>query len=280
MDSLGYVYEDAILHRYGLPHGWLANWPVKQPKHIGEVGTVEDLGFNKTGVLSDYQIDAQPADSPDDKPTGHWEFKSSDSIKVQISTDVTLPAWQFIGNAKAGLKIGFGSENGLVLYTGRTRYEALKNLDGLKPTLVEAAQEKAIPIGRSIIVEQLLGEQVLVMGATGHTGELEATTNADIQPGGAPTLASFAVDLKIATDISGSTNENFPNDACLAYRVITLVKKGWLWWRHVAALGASAITPEDALTIFEYTASRDDYFAPLPDAFPEGDTRTLLEGDA
>jgi hypothetical protein len=278
MDSLGYVYEDAILHRYKLPHGWLANWPVKQPKQVGEVGTVEDLGFNKTGVLSDYDIDA-PADGTPDAPTGPWEFKSSESIAVQIGLDAKLPDWHFIGNAKAGLKVGCGSENGLVLYSGSTKYEALRNLDGLKPTLINAAQEKVIPIGRSIIVEQLIGKQVLLLGATGHTGELRATTNADVQVGGGPTLASFAVDLKIAAAISGSTNENFPGDACLAYRCITLVKKGWLWWRHVTALGIAGFTPNDALTMFEYTASKDDYFAPLPDAFREGDTRVLLEGD-
>jgi hypothetical protein len=266
MMSLGEIYQDAIIDKYGFPDGWVANWPAAHGRQLGEVGSVEDPGFNKDGILADYELSASTAPAAGPK-AGAWSYKTSKEIKVAFGVDASLPGWGFIGKAKAGLKIGFGSESGLVLYVGSSNYDSLADLDGLRKALLAAGRAGKVPLGRSIVVERLVADTGLVVGSEGGSGSVQATTNFDIQPGTAPTLASFAADADFSREDAALTREGYPQGFCVAFRVITLVPRGWLWWRRVEVAGIEPLSAETIEGVREAGTSENDFFAPFPDAF-------------
>jgi hypothetical protein len=49
---------------------------------------------------------------------GAWTSRSEKQISVAVGVDASLPDWKWIGNAKAGLKVGFGKNEGVVLGVG------------------------------------------------------------------------------------------------------------------------------------------------------------------
>ena len=51
----------------------------------------------------------------------------------------------------------------------------------------------------------------------------------------------------------------------LAVRLLVLVTRGWLWWRHVDALGIAATFSEEHLDLLETVSDREDYFAIFED---------------
>jgi hypothetical protein len=266
LSDLSDVYVDAIKKKYGFPPGWVPNWPVDRNRKLGDVGSVVNPGFNQDGVLSDYGLSATPAGA-DGRSAGPWNLSTRNSIAVDIGTDASVPGWQWIGNAKAGVKVGFGTESGMVMGVGSSHYEILKNLDGLRAELVSAGRSKAIPLGRSVIVEQLLADSGLVLVSDGNTGTIKATTNFDAGIKNTPVLASFAFGFSAKTERASFASNTYPEGFCVAFRVITLGKKGWLWWRHIAVAGAFGVTtPELGIDLLENGLTADDYFAPFPDA--------------
>jgi hypothetical protein len=257
------VYQDAMTKKYGFPRGWLANWPAEFDRLPGQVGEIDDdtHTFNKDGELADYGITAT-ADSPSPRPDGPWEYTSGADIKIEIGVDASAPGMGFIGNAEAGLKIGFGRERGLVLAIASAHEEGLRNIDQLKRDLVAAAEKGDIGLHKVVIVQQLVGDSGLLVTSEGNSAELAATTNADVGGAGKPTLATFGLDFHLANKSQEVAEHSFPNGFTVAFRAVKLGKRGWFWWREIVAEGIVAVTEDDEEALLE----RDDYFAPLPDA--------------
>lgn len=205
----GRDYRRAVIEKYGFPGGWVANWPPGRGRNPGDVGTVVDPGFNQDGALADYDMSAvqAPAQGPS---AGPWSFTSSETISVEIGTDATVPAWQWIGNAKAGLKLVFGSQEGIVLSVGSSSFRNLANLDALKADLLAAGQTGKMGVGKSVIVEALMADNGLVITSDGQTGTLEATTDFDVAGMGSPTLAAFAANFNLRSNSAAFSNLSFP----------------------------------------------------------------------
>ncbi|HUB55197.1 MAG TPA: hypothetical protein VMB04_08520 [Mycobacterium sp.] len=262
--SWGDTYSHVMEKQYDFPDGWVPNWPPRQSPELGDVGSVEYPGFNRSGVLKNYDVAATPT-AADKEPAGPWNLSSRKSISVEFGTDASVPAWSWIGHAKAGVKVGFGEESGMIMGIGASHYEILEDLDKLRTELVKAGQEKKIPIGRSVIIERLVAEDGLVLVSDGGVGTVQATTTFDASVD-TLTLASFAAGFDVKTQHAGFIHRDFPRGFCMAFRAITLVKKGWLPFRTVAIAGFGRLTTEQWIAGLESGTTRDDYFAPYPDA--------------
>ena len=262
MDSLRHVYSKAVIKKYGYPEGWMANWPAGFDRIPGHVGTIGDDGesFNKDGVLADYGVTANP-DSDPVQPDGPWDYTSNDDITVDIGVDASLPSWEWIANAKAGLKCGFGHNGGIVLAVGSSHQEGLANLDDLRAQLVAAANDGRIKAGKAVIVQTHVADLGLLITSEGNTGDLSATTSFDAAPGGVPLLA-FAADFQLHHKSESVSHDSFPDGFTIAFRVIKLGKRGWFWWRHFVVEGVAPVSDEQA----EMLLTPDDYFALLPEA--------------
>ena len=206
---------EGIKDQYGLPTGWVANWPPNHPHRLGDVGSVEDLGFNQDGVLADYGLSATPRQDKE-RTAGPWNLSTSKSIKVDIGTDAQVKGWEWIGKAKAGVKVGFGNQEGMIMSVGSSWYEILQDLDKVRADLLAKGLAKEIPVGRSVIVEQLIADTGLLMVSNGGIGTVEATTTFDAGVGTLPALASFAAGFSVKTQRAGfHTPKSFPMGSAL-----------------------------------------------------------------
>jgi hypothetical protein len=270
MNSLGEVYRRALEEKYDLPQGWVANWPPGSDYVLGQVGRVDKKGaFSVGGTLSDKDILATEDPEPG-KTDGPEQFQSSNAITVDINTNATLPTWEFIGNAKAGVRVGFQESAGVVIAVGSANRKRLANIDGLKESLLAAANLGRLKVGQSVIVEMQVADSGLVITSEGGSGELTATTNFDVGPTGAPKLLHFAADFSVKHSNAAMAHSTFPDGFTSAFRVVTLGERGWWFWKRITLTGVVAGGLDDP----EAWLQRDDYFALFPDAeFP--DTATL-----
>lgn len=266
MEPLGEIYTKALRDVYGLPQGWLANWPPGADYILGQVGTVDDDGhFAVGGTLADKGITASEDPAPG-MADGPEQFQSSNDIQVEIGVDASLPAWKFIGNAKAGVRIGFQKNSGVVVAIGSANRVRLANIDGVKDSLLTAASTGVLRKGQSVILEMQVADSGLVVSSRGGSGEMTATTNFDVGGTGAPKLLNFAADFNVKSSTAAMDHATFPNGFIPSFRVVTLGERGWWFWRHVVLVGVAGPGLDDP----ELTLDRDDYFAPYPDAeFPE-----------
>ena len=214
MPEFSAIYMEGIRYEYGLPTGWVANWPPNHPHRLGDVGSVEDLGFNQDGVLADYGLSATPRQDKE-RTAGPWNLSTSKSIKVDIGTDAQVKGWEWIGKAKAGVKVGFGNEEGMIMSVGSSWYEILQDLDKVRADLLAKGLAKEIPVGRSVIVEQLIADTGLLMGSNGGIGTVEATTTFDA--GFVPFPRLHRLQRALVSKLSGlaSHTKSFPMGSAL-----------------------------------------------------------------
>jgi hypothetical protein len=259
--SLADVYQRALNEKYEYPKGWMANWPPGFDQVLGAVGPIAAGKINRNAVLSDKGIKATSDPDPG-QPDGPWTFQSDKNISVAIGVDAKAPGWGWIRNAKAGVKIGFGENEGVVLGIGSSHQERLLNIDGLKEPLLQAAEEGKIAVGEAVIVEKQVADKGLQITSHGQNASFTATTGADVGPAGAPSLASFAVDLNVHEESHEAANESYPNGFTIAFRVLKLGTRGWFWWKHIVVEGIVEVTDEDQETLLD----DDDYFVLLTSA--------------
>jgi hypothetical protein len=278
VSSLGDMYNDAIMNRYGLAKGWVPNWPLGHLHELGEVGEVVNPGFNRDELLSDHGITAVPAPRKGSS-AGPMTVTSSNTIGVAIGTDAKLPAWHWLGTAKAGVEIDFGSGEGIVIGLGTSHYEILENIGVVRKALLDAGRSRTIEVGRSVVVEQLVADSGVVFGSRGTARKMRATTGVEVGLKGLPSLAAFAGGFDITSNATDFVSEPHPDRVCVAVRVITLGKRGWLWWRHLTVSFAVQPTPEQYMAVLESGLMKSDYFASYPDASFEQSKRVPITGD-
>jgi hypothetical protein len=255
--SLADVYRSAWEKKFNLGPGWLANWWPGTAISLGQRGVIRDGQLQYSGYAADYgvQFNLDPATSP---VSGTWDYSSSNDISVEIRTDATLPGWQWLGNASAGVAASFGKQESVYFSANGTSVERIANIDKLKDDLKASAEQHEMPIGQSVVIERQLTSQAMLLASGGGSGELKATVSADLQisPSAPGALASLAGHLDVKTQTGGTSKQDWPNGMVLAFRVVTLGKRGWWWWRHIVVQGILPVGPDD----FETILTPDDYF--------------------
>ena len=261
--ALADVYQQALESQYGYPRGWMANWPPGFSQKLGTIGRIAQGKINSDSTLSDKGI--QAAEDPDHgTPAGTWTFQSDQGIGVKLGADASVPGWQWIGNAKGGLKIKFGENQGVVLAVGGSHQERLRDLDSLKPKLIEAAEQGKMEVGQAVIVARHVADSGFQATSHGQHAEFAATTSLDVSVAGVQGLASIAGGLNVHQNSHDVTTEMYPQGFTIAFRVLKLGTRGWWWWKKLTVVDRELLGDED---VDEEAALGDlDYFALLPSA--------------
>ena len=258
--SLASIYRDAWAEKFGLGKGWSANWWPGTAISLGQRGVIRNGQLQYQGYVSDYGVsfNLDPVSSP---ISGPWDYSSSSKIKVQIGTDASLPGWQWLGQASLGVSLSFGNDESIFLSANGTTIERVADVDRLKADLVTAAIERGMPVGQSVVVERQLTTQAMLVASSMGSGHLKATVSGDVKinPCTDGAIALLAGHLDVKTQKGGTSKQEFPSGMVLAFRAVTLGRRGWWWWRHIAVQGLSSL---DAFDI-ESTLDSSDYFAPI-----------------
>ena len=212
--------------------------------------------FVHRGRASDYGVSFN-FDSAPPKDGGPWDYSSSTDIHAEIGIDATAPGWEWLGKASAGLSVGFGEQESIYLSANSTVVERVANVDKLKTDLLTTAVKQGMPEGQSVVIERQFSRKAVLVASEGGTGELKATVSGKVNaiPGAQGAVASLAGRLDFHSKTGSTFMQNFPQEFVLAYRIVTLGKSGWFFWRHFVVHGVlpvSGSTAEDFLGPEDY----------------------------
>ena len=178
--SLANIYRRAWVDKFGLGKGWSANWWPGTAISLGERGIMRDGQLQHQGYVSDYGVSfaLDPAPSP---VSGPWDYSSSGDTKVEIGADASVPGWEWLGHASAGLSATFGSQESVYLSATYTTIERVADNDKLQRDLLSTAIQHGMPVGQSVVIERQLTAQAMIIASSDKSGELKATVSGEVQ---------------------------------------------------------------------------------------------------
>lgn len=252
--AVGDDYRKALVNKYDLGTGWVANWTPGTDVSLGMVGRFKGGGFSREGWLHDTSRGVAWARDPyRGSPDGPWHFQTEKSVTIETrlkgETDQT---WQFIGGGKAGIKFRFEQGGGIVVSTASSHEEHISDLKALKAGLIAAFEDgKRMDEGDVIITAVRIADAGFVLISHKSGGEVSATANAGITAMGVANLGELAAGITIASQNGMASAASFPNGFVVAFQGIELVPKQWRWlprrWRfgHITTETLRGMDSED-----------------------------------
>lgn len=235
--TLGNIYREAWSGQFGLGRGWIPNWWPGTPIALGTRGVATSEGLRYQGTASDIGVDVRPGRA--ENFSGSWEFSSSRDIEASFGVDATVPGWEWLGNAQAGLSLSFSRGLGMYISAGPMGVERAADVDELSAALLLAAKGGRVAPGQSLVVEVQSTSNAVILASNGGGGEFKAFVNAELGESGAlGSVASCAGRLNVHRQSGSLTKQEYPNRVVIAYRVLTLGTRGWWWWREIAVRSA------------------------------------------
>lgn len=263
MARCDYLYRKALNQNYGLGQGWMVNWPPGSDIALGMVGDFTKGSFTRRGWLHDpSRAVAWSKDPYQGSADGPWVFQSEKSVKSEVRLQGAMdPPWEFIGQAKAGLKFVFEKGGGIIVSTVSSHEEHIADQKALGDSLIAAFLDgNQMEEDDVIITAVKRADAGLALLSHEDGGEVNATTNADVGNPVMPNLAELATGIHIASHSGMSVVESYPNGFVLAFQGLRLVDRCWRWlpkrWRfgHVTTESLKA------------EENKGEIFVELPDA--------------
>jgi hypothetical protein len=257
--ALGTDYRKALVDKYQLPTGWMANWIPGTDVAVGMVGRFDGGSFVRHGWLNDpsrgisWEKDPYPG-----TPDGPWDFQTKDSVSIENRLNgETDPAWAFIGAAKAGVRLSFRKGGGIIVATSGSHEEHIADQKALREQLLAAHLDgRRMELRDVIITAVRVATAGFVLISHDSGGEVLAT--ADIAAGGFTPLTQLAGKIHIQSQSSMASAESYPHGFVIAFQGIELLPRRWRWlprrWRFGHVTTAPLRGPEE-----------DDIFLELPE---------------
>jgi hypothetical protein len=259
------VYAQAWVKRRGLSDGWIVNLEPTFNLALGAVGVVSSSDFRPETTLELRGVTGLQVDTGQQRQDTPWQFQSNDQIEVQVgSSGKTSGVSGAVGRADWNVAVKFGREAGVSIHGTAMWWNGYADIGVVRTKIIEAARNDRLHQGESIVVTQQLTGAGIVFTAEGHNASIEASASADVAPGAAPSIGSFAGKLALVKSSAGAQFQSFTEGSILAARVLYLGRRGWLWWRDFEAYGALQIDPdqiEETLMKPVEGDGHDEYFA-------------------
>jgi hypothetical protein len=264
--SLHEVYARAWVKRRGLGPGWIVNLEPTYNLTLGAVGVVDGQYFNPETSLQQRGVTGLQLDENQHRDTTPWQFNSNGQIAIDLSSSGAISgAAEVAGEANWNLEVNFGENAGASIHGTAMWWNGYADLGLVRAGIVDAAREKRLHKGESIVVtQQLTGSGVLFL-AEGSNASLTAAASAKVAPGMTPPIGSLSGRLKLMKSSGGAQFQSFADGTVLAARLLYLGKRGWLWWRRFEAFG-DADSMDDAEKVLMLPREGDgerEYFALL-----------------
>lgn len=243
--ALGDDYRKALVRKYDFGTGWIANWPPGNDVSVGMVGCFEKGSFSRTGWLHDpsrgVAWDRDPYPGTAD---GVWHFQTENSVKIETRLKGEIDsAWEFIGQAKAGVKFSFANGGGIIVSTISSHEEHIADLKALKDNIIAAYNDGRRMDQHEVIITAIrVAGPGFVLMSHKSGGEVRATTDADVGLTEIVNLADLAIGINIATQSNMAAASSYPNGFAIAFQGIELIRNKWLWlpkrWRfgHITTM--------------------------------------------
>jgi hypothetical protein len=184
-------------------------------------------------------------------------------MSVAIGVNADVPGFSFLGSAGAGIKAEFGSSRAVYVSAAGAQVRRVAQIAQMRRDLLVATRTRNFPRATALVVATLTAKKALVITSLSNRASFEATARTALTP--LPTIpADLAGNLTIVRGGSSVDVQEFASTpVVLAMRLIILVNRGWLWWRHLDTAGIAGESGDDDLELLETLADPSDYFATL-----------------
>lgn len=252
-------YKDALNEWVGGGAEWYANWPIAEAHSLGEWGRLHGDSY----VFERAPDAAIVADNTGAVNLDSWTYQSAKDMTVALGLDASVPGFEFLGSANAGLKADFGSSAGVYVSASGVAIKRVADVDVLRQELRERGNDGSLPQGSAMVLATLNASRAVVLtsSASHATFEAKAKANVAVTPA---VPADLAGNLSVVRGASAVDMQDYGSTpVVLAMRLVVLVKRGWLWWRHLDAQGVTPISDAEQLDLLDATSLDSDYFALL-----------------
>jgi hypothetical protein len=233
-----------------------ATWLPDAPLALGDVGTVDDGVFNKRTSLESLGISF---DKAPDEPSDQFNFDSAGvrSVVAKAAGEVSK-VFEFVGDAKAGFRVEFESENAVVIRTKGARIHRVADIRALDDKLITVATRwdaNGNPIDSRwnrdwvVVTEVVDTDAGTVLCSTGSQSSLEVEVEGQLAPHNLIDVGgSFATKLARSVGIQVIASSGITP----LYRA-RRVRENWLWLfdEVVAADIAPTVPPKPGDDVFE-----------------------------
>jgi hypothetical protein len=248
------AYRDALNAWAGNGREWYANWPLAEAHAIGELGRVSGNSYVFEGASRiPFGLD------PGEVRLDAWTYQSAKELSVKIGLSAAAPGFEFLGEANAGIKAEFGSSSGVYVSASGTRIDRVVEVEPLRRELRARGADGTWPRGSAVVVGTLTAAKALILTATANNASFEAKVKTNVTV--TPTVpADLAGNLSVVRGASAVDLQDYGTTrVVLAMRLLVLVSRGWLWWRHLDVRGVSALSDRQHLELLEATSHETDY---------------------
>lgn len=246
-------YRNALNSWAGTSDTWYANWPIAEGHVLGELGRMHG---------DSYVFERKPNFSFEvDKATvtlSSWSYQNGSDMSVQVGLDASVPGFEFLAGADAGIRAEFGSTKGVYVSASGGRIDRVADVPSLRGELKAAGQNGSLGPGSALVLATLSTDKALVLTSNSSNAVLEARAKANLAAvPGVP--ADLAGNLSVVRGSAAVDLQDYHiGRVVLAMRLLVLVRRGWLWWRRLDVLGATPPSNTAHLDLLEAMSEDTD----------------------
>lgn len=247
-------YKKALNAWAGSGGEWYANWPIGEAHTLGEMGRVHGDTYVFEGPSRiPFQLDQSRV------TLNSWTYQSAADMSVRIGADASVRGFEFLGSANAGIKAEFGSTTGVYVSVSGARIYRVAEVPPLRKELLARGRDSSLPYGSALILATLTADKALILTSNSRNVSLEARAKANVTaPPSVP--ADLVGNLSVVSGAAAVDMQDYcTGTAVLAMRLLILVRRGWLWWRHLDIRGAAAVSDDQRLDLLETMSDNADF---------------------
>jgi hypothetical protein len=222
------VYTHELEDRYDFPGKYHPHWEPHSLLDLGDVGRSEDGDWQKTGDASTRGLG--DLGTPEQGTAAPISFTAGEDIQIRASLSASTKGFEFIGKAKAGIKITFGHTDSLVVVAPDTRYVQLPDDNDVAEQMIEAWKRKDLKFGDQVAVGVLKTAGGMVLASEEGGASVDVTTDAEIKEGMID-IAEVKGRLSIVNKSKMAYAHPFPEGFVLARRSLKIDRRAIRFWK-------------------------------------------------
>jgi hypothetical protein len=160
--------------------GYLATWLPTANIQVGDVGSIQDGIFEKSGSLKDHGISFS---SHEDPQTGDIEYASSDAVTIEVIAAGAGSATALAGSivtAKASIAVSFRRANAVLFQASKCRTISISNLSVATSTILDQYRAGKWPKDLVVVTEVVIADAATILISSGAGAHIKLSAKADL----------------------------------------------------------------------------------------------------
>jgi hypothetical protein len=161
--------------------GYLATWLPTASLKLGDIGTIKDGVFERTGNLKDLGIEFTAETYPD---ASDLEYASADAVSQEIKGGGNVPGTAGSGGmVEATVGISFKRANAVLLQASRCNSSVISNIAEIADSILSRYADGEWPADQVLITDLISADTLTVVISSGANAEIDLSVKGDVGSG-------------------------------------------------------------------------------------------------